>query len=131
MEANTSETDSERVDSPSETEVALDVLAGEHTRRILAAASQQPMSARELADECEASLPTVYRRIDELTAVDFLDSQMQPTDDGNHYRTFETNVERIRVVIAAGSIHTDVKRDGDVVDRFGNLWQDLELDLRG
>lgn len=125
MKASTSDAD------PSETEVAFDVLADEHTQRILAAASRKPVSAQELADDCGVSPPTVYRRIDELTAIGFLDTEMQPTEDGNHYRTFETNVERIRIVIAEGSIHTDVKHGGDIVDRFGNLWHDLELDLHG
>jgi predicted transcriptional regulator len=118
-------------DKPTETDATLDILADEHTRRILAAASRKPMSARELADDCGASLPTVYRRINELTAIDFLDTEMQPTEDGNHYRTFETDVERIRIVIEAGTVQTDVKRSGDIVDRFGNLWHDLELDLHG
>jgi predicted HTH transcriptional regulator len=107
----------------------LDALTHEDSHRILAAASRTAMSAQELADDCDISLPTVYRRVNELVEREFLDVQMQPRDDGNHHRTFETNVERIRIVIENGAFYTDVKLREDIVDRFGNLWRDLELDL--
>lgn len=107
----------------------LDAFTHDHSQRILAVASREPMSAQELAAECETSLPTVYRCVNELVEEGFLETQMQPKDDGNHYRTFATNVERIRIVIEDGTVYADVKQHEDIVDRFGNLWQDLKLGL--
>jgi DNA-binding MarR family transcriptional regulator len=112
-----------------ETADVLDILKHEPSQQILVAASRTPMSAQELADDCDISLPTVYRRVNELAEKEFLETQMQPRDDGNHHRIFETNVERVRIVIENGVLHTNVKFHGDIVDRFGNFWQDLELDL--
>jgi hypothetical protein len=53
-----------------------DVLASEDVRRILVATSVRPMSAKELADICDRSLATIYRRIQAMEDYDLLSEEL-------------------------------------------------------
>ena len=114
------------VDEAWEPETVFDVLASEEARRILALAAAEPHSAEELAERTGASLPTIYRRVNALADLDLLSEETRIDPDGNHYRTFETDVERISLEIGDGDLDVSVERPRDVVDRFGDFWADLE-----
>ena len=103
----------------------LDLVGQYDTRRLLAHARREPLSARELADRCGMSLSTVYRRTDALSERDLLDEQTQPDRDGNHYRTFEASVERISMIVEQGAFGVDVQYRRDLTDKFEAFWQDL------
>lgn len=102
-----------------------DVLANEAARRILVLSSVEAMTADDLAERIDASLPTVYRRANVLVEYDLLAENTEIDTDGNHYRTFETNLERITVEIEDGDIDAEIELDRDLVDRFDDLWRDL------
>lgn len=104
----------------------LEVLGSEAARRILVYCAGGPRSAEELADHLDASLPTVYRRLNALEDYDLLRSETRIDPDGNHFQTFETAVDRVSVAIEDDGIEAEVERDRDVVDRFGAFWDDLE-----
>lgn len=103
-----------------------EVLGSEAARRILVACAGEPRSAEELSDLLDASLPTVYRRLNALVDYDLLRSETRIDPDGNHYQTFETAVDRVSVAIDDDGIDAEVERERDVVDRFGAFWDDLE-----
>lgn len=84
------------------------------------------MSAQELADHCDTSLPTIYRRINALLEYDLLQEETQIDEDGNHYKTFETNLERIVFEINDGAVDIDIELRKDLVDQFDEFWHDLE-----
>lgn len=109
-----------------EPENVFDLFGSEYARQILALASKEPMSAQELADHTDASLPTTYRRVDALQEYDLLRASTQVDPDGNHYRTFETDLERVCFGVEDGSFTVDIQLQRDVVDRFGEFWGDLE-----
>ncbi|MBV0924169.1 helix-turn-helix domain-containing protein [Halomicroarcula limicola] len=54
----------------------LDLLGNEYVRQILRLTSTEPMTPYELEAECDASLPTIYRRIETLTEYDLLTSEL-------------------------------------------------------
>lgn len=103
----------------------LDAVSHETARQILAFARLEPMSAEDLADRCGTSLPTIYRRINALLEYGLLDEQIQITPDGNHYRTFETDVERVSLLIETETFGVEVQFRRDIVDKFGQFWRDL------
>ncbi|MFB6300429.1 MAG: ArsR/SmtB family transcription factor [Halobacteriales archaeon] len=109
-----------------EPETLFDVLASDHARDILALTSVRAMSAQELADHCDTSLPTIYRRINALLEYDLLQEETQIDEDGNHYKTFETNLERIVFEINDGAVDIDIELRKDLVDQFDEFWHDLE-----
>lgn len=108
-----------------EADDVLHAINHENARQILAFTRLDPMSAEELADRCETSLPTIYRRIDELLEYELLDERLQVDPDGNHYRVFETDVERVSLLIEPGRFGVEVRFARDLVDKFGAFWRDL------
>lgn len=95
------------------------------TRRILVIASEQPLSADELAGSLDTSHPTVYRRINALLEYDLLKERQQIDAEGNHYKTFETTLNRIAFEIDDGGYDIDIRMRQSIVDQFGDLWSDL------
>lgn len=108
-----------------------EVLASETAREVLVLASVEPMAARDLAEHCEASLPTIYRRVNVLVEYDLLEKETEFDPDGNHYNTYETTLDQLCIVIEDGDLSVDVQTERDLVDRFGGLWTDLERGAGG
>jgi len=102
-----------------------DVFGSESARNILALASVEPMSAHELADHLDISEPTVYRRLNVLQNYDLVAEDTRIDDDGNHYKTYETNLERVAFEIDEGEFVVDVRLKRDLVDQFERFWEDL------
>ncbi|EFW91454.1 hypothetical protein ZOD2009_13841 [Haladaptatus paucihalophilus DX253] len=88
------------------------------------------MSANELSDACGISLPTVYRRLEELVEHDLLSEQNKIASDGNHYKTYEAAVERIGVRLHQGQFDVDIGEQPptDAPERFNRLWDDIRGD---
>ncbi|MFD1512414.1 helix-turn-helix domain-containing protein [Halomarina rubra] len=109
----------------------LDLLSDEYARAILTETSVEPMSAKTLSERCDASLPTVYRRIEHLTDCGLLDERTQPRRDGNHHRVYTATLHRFSLELDDGEFTADVDRhesdDGrdDVADRFTRMWEGL------
>lgn len=109
-----------------EPETIFDVFASETARQILALASLRPMSAQELAEHCEHSLPTVYRRVNALLEYDLLEEDLSVEADGTQYKVFETNLERVCFEVEQGSVEVALQLQHDVVDQFSNFWKNFE-----
>ncbi|WP_327053582.1 ArsR/SmtB family transcription factor [Halomicrococcus gelatinilyticus] len=113
----------------------LDVLSDEYARDILAATSVKPMSAQQLADECEMSKPTVYRRVERLQAHGLLDEQTRVRTSNNHYSVYTATLSEVSIELDSGTFeaavrHTDDEsfpgeRESDTADRFRKMWEDL------
>ncbi|POG54308.1 ArsR/SmtB family transcription factor [Haloferax marisrubri] len=113
----------------------LDLLSDEYARDILAATSTKPMSAQELADECEMSKPTVYRRVERLQAYGLLDEQTEIRTSNNHYSVYTATLSEFSVALDDGSFESSLTRtddesfpgeeETDTADRFKRMWEDL------
>jgi Fe2+ or Zn2+ uptake regulation protein len=103
-----------------------EVLASEHARKILAAASIRPVSAQELKNICETSLPTVYRRVNALITYDLLSDQLEIESDGTHYSTYTSDLNEIRIRVEDGEFNVNIEIQKDSVDQFGEMISDLE-----
>lgn len=113
----------------------LDVLSDEYAREILAATSVKPMSAQQLADECEMSEPTVYRRIERLRGYDLLGERTEIRDDGNHHSVYTATLSTLSLELEGGTFEAVVERtdpasfpgqkETDTADRFAKMWENL------
>jgi predicted transcriptional regulator len=113
------------VDEERGIEEILDTIGDEHARRVLAAISREPRSAKELAEECDLSLPTVYRRIEMLNEYDLVKDQTLVADDGNHYKIYESNFESTVISLEEDEYRVRIYREENLPDRFSQLWDDL------
>ena len=103
-----------------------ELLEDEYARAILAETSREPLSADELVERCDASPPTIYRRINRLQEFDMLHEQQTPQPDGHHYRRFSARLERVTIELRNGEYTVSVDRtDSDGVDRLTTLYEDL------
>jgi predicted transcriptional regulator len=113
------------VDENQSIEEILDTIGDEHARSVLAAISREPQSAKDLAEECDLSLPTVYRRIETLEEYDLVKHQTLVADDGNHYKVYESNFESTVISLEDDEYRVRIYREENLPDRFSQLWNDL------
>lgn len=76
-------------------EDAIETLSDEYSCRILSALGDDPMPAAELADECDVSRATVYRRLEKLESIGVVRSRSMAFDGGRdrrHYLLVETEL---------------------------------------
>ena len=106
-------------------EEILNTIGDEHARRVLATISQEPKSAKELAEECDLSLPTVYRRIEILEEHDLVTDETLVADDGNHYKVYESNFDSTVISLEDDEYKVRIYREENLPDRFSQLWDDL------
>ena len=110
---------SERVDE------LLDTLGDERSRAVLAAVNDEPRSAKELACALDASLPTVYRRLDDLQDAGLITAHTAVAADGNHYQRYSCTFEELSVRLDDDSYVVEVEWRTDPAERFADLWDAL------
>jgi predicted transcriptional regulator len=103
-----------------------EVLASDHARKILAAASVRPVSAQELETICETSLPTIYRRVNALLQYDLLSEQLEVEPDGTHYNLYASDLKEINIRVGDGELNINIEIQKDSVDQFSEMISDLE-----
>ncbi len=108
-----------------------DVLASETARRVLAATSVRAMSAQELGEVCDTSLPTVYRRVNALVEYDMLSAELEVDTDGTQYKRYTNDLERVEVLVDDGSFNVNIEIETDAVDQFGAPFSDRQAEVDG
>lgn len=104
--------ESPQADDPGATTGAiLDLLGDEYARELLAAIAEEPLCAQKLVERTDMSRVTVYRRLNRLEEIGFVESAITLDPDGHHY-------ERKRLVVDA----VTVSFDGDgITTAFRNV----------
>lgn len=120
-------TDASIVSEECDDREVLALLNDEYARAVLTETSAEPMSAKTLSERCDASLTTIYRRIDRLKECDLVEEQLQPQPDGNHYKVFVARLDSFAVEFEDGEMHTELERAEaeDPADRFTEMWEEL------
>lgn len=106
----------------------LALLDDEYARSILAATSQQSMTATELSDHCEMSLSTVYRRTDTLEECGLLEVRTELDEQGNHRDVYSARLQRLTVELEDGTYDVTLSAGGlthEFADAFTDLWEGL------
>ncbi len=106
----------------------LDTIGDRHARTVLAAISREARSAKELAEECELSLPTIYRRLELLQEHDLIVEQTAVAKDGNHYKIYECNFDSTVIQLDDDEYKVRIYRRENLPDRFSQLWDDLGVE---
>lgn len=113
----------------------LDLLSDDYARSILAATSVKPMSAKQIAEECGMSEPTVYRRLESLTAHDLVEERTHVRVGGNDYNVYAATLSEFSLRLDEGSYEATVEGspppafpgqdEDDTADRFKEMWENL------
>jgi len=99
-----------------EPETVFEVIGSEEARRILAAANVEPVSVQALSDRLDASEPTVYRNVNVLQEYDLLREDTRVDTDGNHYKVYETTLERLCFELDGGGFEVDIELRRELVE---------------
>lgn len=94
-------------------------------RTILAATSVQAMSASELAERCDTSMPTIYRRLEDLEEADLLFQRTRIDPGGDHHNVYAARFRRLLVELEAGEYEVELLVEEDPADRFTRLFEEL------
>jgi predicted transcriptional regulator len=107
-------------------ETVVELLDDEYARAILTATSEEPMTANQLAERCDASLSTIYRRVERLTEADLVDERTRPRSDGHHDTVYYATLDRFEVRLRDGELHVQIDRESaDLADGLTKLWENL------
>lgn len=82
----------------------LSLLDDEYTQEVLVVLGRAPQRGRDLVTACEASRPTVYRRLNRLEEAGLVEAEMTVDPDGHHCKEFRLVRDRLTVVIEDGTI---------------------------
>ena len=85
-----------------------DLLVDPTTRTLLQAVDEQSLSAKELAEQCDVSGPTTYRKVNDMLEFDLLEARTELDGDGNHYTVYDSNVDHVQISIDPGENRTTV-----------------------
>jgi DNA-binding HxlR family transcriptional regulator len=102
---------SDRADD-STTETLIELLSDEYARDVLGTVRNEAKSARAIAEECGASRPTVYRRLDRLQEAGLVAEQMRHDAGGHHHRTFSATVESVGIELGDGGFDVALTEAG-------------------
>jgi DNA-binding transcriptional ArsR family regulator len=106
-------------------EDVLDAMGDQYARDVLAAICRESRSAKELAEELDHSLQTVYRRIDLLEEHELVTAHTRIAADGNHHQVYDSNFDSVLISMEDDEYDVRIYRRDDLPERFGDLWDDL------
>lgn len=107
-------------------ETVAGLLEDQTVREILIETSREPMSARTLKDRCDASGPTIYRRLERLREADFVVERTRPDPgDGHHRNVYAPNLDRITIDLGDGSLSIRIARRERMADQFTRLVEEM------
>lgn len=107
-------------------EELLEILEDQYARDILVETVDAELSVEALADACNASEATIYRRIDRLEALDLIDAQQRLDPDGHHFKVYSARLERVSIVLSPEGFDIEIDRTGeDPADRFTRLYEEF------
>jgi DNA-binding transcriptional ArsR family regulator len=102
-------------DSTPDVQAVADALADPDCRRIVAALGS-PLTAKEVADRCDLSRTTAYRKLDALREADLVEERIEVRDDGHHPRQYVRDVAGVVVTYRDDDFDVEVlgtAADGD------------------
>lgn len=103
----------------------LDTIGDEMARRLLIAVRENPQSAKGLAESCDLSLPTVYRRMDVLMDHGLVTEQTVVADDGNHYKEYRCNFDSTLISLGDQQFELEIYREETDSDGATGPWEEF------
>lgn len=81
-------------------ETTVTLLGNSTNREIIRATRESPQSASELETRCDASLSSIYRKIDSLLKAGLLEDRIRITETGKHTTEYVSRVERVELSLS-------------------------------
>lgn len=95
-----------------------DVLADERVRSILIASNGENRSVKDLHRVLDASLSSIYRRVDVMAEFDLLDEQTEVDAEGHHYSVYTPKFTGIEIVLLDHTLEILIRMPDDTTARY-------------
>lgn len=82
----------------------LGTLSDERSQRILAMTAREPLTVKEISEECDLPRSTVYRRVKSLAENGPLEENCRYYDSGNHSKEYELCCDSNSKTIEVGGV---------------------------
>lgn len=107
-------------------EDVLALLDDPYARCILMATAREPMTASQLEEHCDASHPTIYRRVNALIDAGLVNKRTELDPKGHHRNIYIATLEELVVSLATEGLHVQVEQQEEAVaDRFTRMYERL------
>ena len=104
----------------------VELLNDETVRTILQETSVESLSATELAERCDASQQTLYRRLEQLEDAGLVEDRTRVRKDGHHDTVYTATLGHVSITLHDGKLRIDVERVGtEPADQLTNLWRNF------
>lgn len=102
----------------------VELLGDDYVWTILEETRDGPKSVETISEACGADPSTIYRRVEQLEAVDLVDDQQELDPDGHHYKSYAANLEAVVVRLETETgFSVEVDRRESAADRFTRLYE--------
>jgi DNA-binding transcriptional ArsR family regulator len=101
------------------------VVENDCTQCILVHAHERYMAVSELAERCDVSDSTIYRRLAVLREHDLIAERTQPDEDGHHFKQYRTKLDRLTVEVTADGLNVTVTRRESMARRLTDIVEKL------
>lgn len=101
------------------------LLADECARTILEATVDERLSAEALAERCDVSTPTIYRRLESLQDAGLVTVEQRPEADGHHFKVYSATLDQVVVDLGSAGFDVRLSRRDRMADRFTRFVEDL------
>jgi DNA-binding transcriptional ArsR family regulator len=120
-------------DDAPDTEAVLEALHDEDCRAILSRLTE-PLTARELLDQCEIPRSTLYRKLDRLSEATIVREGTEIREDGSHATRYEIDFEEIMITHDGGDnridIEIEIERPTKRADeRLAEMWSEVRKEI--
>lgn len=86
----------------------LDILNDENARAILEEVADCQQCAMDLAEACDISLSTTYRKLDELAAAGLVDEQLDVHSSGNNISRYTLSLDTVRLSLTDDEFEVEI-----------------------
>jgi len=100
------------------------VLSDDRVRQILLVTNEAKRSAQDIADICDGSLSSIYRRLEILTEYGLLQKEIRIDQDGHHHNVYEADFESIAFQINDSALEVSIDF-GTTVETYTEQWPSL------
>jgi DNA-binding transcriptional ArsR family regulator len=99
--------------------------------RSIVAALDEPMTAREVAEQCDLSQTSSYRKLERLSDADMVEQRTDVRSDGHHTTQFVRDFSGVVVAYDEDDqFDVDVVSEGETPDeRLARFWSQISEEL--
>lgn len=110
-----------------DTRALFDLLIEPTTGEILHVVDEEALPAKDIAERCDVSGPTIYRKLNAMQEFDLLATRTEIDRYGNHYTVYESNVDHVQISLtpSENEIGVDVTYRS-TTEQFIHLWEEFK-----